>query len=74
MKVVLAQIYAKYANEPVETMYKRLKQKLKKENVFNELKAKNFYVKPSEKKRQKKNRAIRKINKAKKISNRRQNK
>ena len=45
-----------HKGEKVESLYKRFKRKIKRENLILEIKKRDFFVKPSEIRRQKKRR------------------
>lgn len=60
-KPVNFEIKAKYDDEPVERMMKRMKKKMKKERFFEKLRAKQFFEKPSIKRRRKVQQRLRTI-------------
>jgi len=45
-----------YRGEKVESLYRRFKRKLKHENFILEIRKSDYFIKPSEKRRQKKRR------------------
>ena len=57
-----AEVTAKY-NEPIERLIKRFNKKLKKSNIMQELRDRRYYIKPSEKRKIKKEKRLRTLRK-----------
>ncbi len=58
-----------YENEPFEKAFKRFKRLVEKEGILTEVKRRQFYEKPSEKKKRKERQARKRIIKALKKRN-----
>lgn len=47
----MAKVVQKYSGEPLETMLRRFKKKLEKENILKDLQKHNYYLSPSKKRK-----------------------
>ena len=64
----MAKVVQRYPGEPIETMLRRFKKKLEKDNTLKDLRKHDYYLSPSEKKKLKRKFAVQRAMKEEQMS------